>query len=341
MFVETYTSPAALCAAVETTRPPIPEWSSGHIPLKPYEPTPEVTAICDELRRKHGQRQLIIKAQTKAILQARSIVSVIHRRDGDWDDDAAKKAARKRIDGIFAEARANEDHPEHVPVVAVLSMADAVEPLRKSLESGMVKLAKQLPVYPWVKSVKGFGDTSFATIVGEAGDIGTYRSVSALWKRMGVAVIGGARQGDNNHAHITDDMFPPDVLEAVLSKRMHRDAAEWVVHGYRKSRRAVSWNARKLVIGSMGLWRPDFGSDLSDATYYQRVYAERARYEAARSCYHKHKDGSPKLDANGEIIRIACSDKGKESYSGHAANRAHRYVEKRLLKHLYLEWRRA
>lgn len=311
MFVETYESPAAICAAVAPERPPVPEWSSGHVPLAPYIATPEVTAICDEIRRLHGQRQLIIKAQTKAILQAKSIIRVVHKRDGDWDDEAAKKAAKKRIDAIYDEARADPNHPEHAAVAAVLSMGDAVEPLRKALEKQMVKLAKQLPAYAWVKSVKGFGDMSFATIVGECGDIGTYRTVSCLWKRMGVAVIAGCRQGAPGTGASADD---------------------WIMHGYRKSRRAVSWNARKLVIGSMGLWRPDFDSDLSDATYYQRVYAERARYESERC---PHKDGTP--------IKRVTNAKGvdKESYSGHAANRAHRYVEKRLLKHLYLEWRRA
>lgn len=89
----------------------------------------------------------------------------------------------------------------------------------------------------------------------------------------------------------------------------------------------MSWNARQHVIGGMAKWRPGFGEDVhanEDLTEYQRLYAERARLEAVKL-------GLP----------ITESDKGKESYKLHVSNRAHRYVEKRLIRNLYLAWRRA
>lgn len=177
---------------------------------------------------------------------------------------------------------------------------------REVYEKAMVKAAKRLPVYAWVKGVKGFGDISFATIVGECGDIGSYKSVSAVWKRLRLAVMSGNRQGAPGEGATKDD---------------------WVAHGYNKQRRSVSYVAREHVIGGMGKWRPVFGEDVwanPDLTYYQKVYADRARYEAA------------KLD-----MPVTEAASGKESYKKHVSNRAHRYVEKRLLRNLYIEWRRA
>jgi hypothetical protein len=53
--------------------------------------------------------------------------------------------------------------------------------------------------------------------VGECGDIGSYKSASAVWKRMGLAVIGGERQ-----------------------RRIA--GADALLHGYSPQRRAVAWN---------------------------------------------------------------------------------------------------
>ena len=147
-------------------------------------------------------------------------------------------------------------------------------------ENGMVKAAKKLPAYSWAKSVKGLGDTSFATLVGECGDIGSYKSVSAVWKRLGLAVMDGKRQGSPG-----DGATPGD----------------WIRHGYSRRRRSVSWNARKGLILNMGLYRPAFGEDVRanpDLTEYQVVFVERARYEAERL---PRKDGTT----------ILKSDKGK------------------------------
>ncbi|WP_024898845.1 hypothetical protein [Brucella rhizosphaerae] len=324
MNMHTDLNPAAIAAA-SIGHNSLAEWSSGHMTLAPYESTPETEAIIDEVVALHRQRQFIIKNKTKLILAAKAAARSMICTDADFVEDTStdkvtafgskrvklSSAAEKRVDAAFAAAIAEIQSGEIVsrlaatirhfpPAIAAFEAQDA------EIKKAMEKLVRKLPIYNWVKSVKGFGDISFATIVGECGDIGTYKSVSAVWKRLGLAVIDGNRQGTPGKSATADD---------------------WIAHGYNRQRRSVSWNARQHVIGGMGKWRPSFGEDVRcnrELTYYQQVYAERARYES-------EKLGLP----------VTESDKGKESYKMHAAMRAHRYTEKRLIKHLYLEWRRA
>lgn len=277
-------------------------WASGHIPLAPYDPAPNAETVA-EIVQLHRLRQDMIRAQTKLSLQGQAALRFMFQRDEDFASDEAKEKARKRNESLYRQVAADPTHELYGFVAPYLLAAEPLEAQRAVYEKALVKAAKRLPVYEWVKGVKGFGDISFATIVGECGDIGTYKSVSAVWKRLGLAVINGKRQGAPGEGATKED---------------------WIEHGYNKQRRSVSYVAREHVIGGMGKWRPAMGSSLEDATYYQRVYAERARYEA-------EKLGLP----------VTESDKGKESYKKHVAMRAHRYVEKRLLKHLYIEWRRA
>lgn len=287
--------------------------------LPRYEPTPAITAAIDTIVTLHRERQATIKAKTKIILQAKALLRSRICTEADFEDDDTKadltvfgtqrrkltKAAVKRVDEAMKVAQ-KEPASEHGLMIApYLGGIELFEARQKLLERQMVKVAKQLPAFEFAKSVKGFGDVSFATIVGECGDIGTYKSIAAVWKRLGLAVINGNRQGAPGAGASSED---------------------WERHAYNKQRRSVAWNARQNVIDGMGKWRPEFGEDVRanpELTEYQCVYAERARHEA-------EKLGLP----------VTMSDKGKESYKKHVANRAHRYVEKRLIKHLYLAWRR-
>lgn len=322
MYLNTDTiSPAAICAAIQTpdgaipTPQPtfgsprqVPHWSSGHVPLAPYQPTEEVSAICDEIRNLHKLRQGMIRAQTKLALQAQAVLRLAFASDDDFATEEGKAKARKRTESLYRTVKDDESHPLYGSVYPYLMSMQPLEAQRLAYEKALVKAAKRLPVYAWVKNVKGLGDISFATIVGECGDIGSYKSVSAVWKRMGVAVNNktGRRQGNPGAG---------------------ASAQDWVDEGYNKQRRSVGYVAREHVIGGMGKWRPMIGEDV-DAnealTPYQCAYAKRARVEA-------EKLGLPVTEAA----------TGKESYKKHVSNRAHRYVEKMMLKHLYIEWRRA
>ncbi|TIL94649.1 MAG: hypothetical protein E5Y73_11100 [Mesorhizobium sp.] len=282
-----------------------PEWSSGHVMLAPYVAAPETTDIVDEIINKHRLRSGMIKAQIKLTLQAMATVRFATHQDGDYDTDEAKAKARKRADDLYREVVSDPSNPLFANIAPYHLAMQPLDAQRAVYEKEMAKLVKRLPIYEWAKSVKGLGDVGLATIVGECGDVGTYRSVSAVWKRMGLAVFDGNRQGNPGKSATAED---------------------WTAHGYVKTRRSVMWNVGNSLILSMGKFRPLFGEDLeaSEYTYYQKVFAARCRHEMAK--FEKP---------------VTESKTGKESYSLHAANRAKRYTEKRMLRNLWIEWRRA
>lgn len=293
-----------------------------YVPLPDYVPHPNVTALVAEIQNMHKLRQGMIRAKNRILLQGMACVRVAIHRPEDYENEATKKALRDRADDIYHEAAADKGHQFHSRIEPYLMAAAPLDEAADDYKKRLEKLGAQLPVASWVKSVKGLGMASFATIVGEAGDIGTYRGPACLWKRMGVAVIGGKAQGKPGAG---------------------ADAETWIAHGYRAPRRSVSWNARQHLIMAQGRWRPMFGEDV-DAnpvlTPYQRMFAKRVRYETFK-CPHKRKDGTIILAEDGQPLRIKLAATGKESYSAHAIARAMRYVEKAMLKHLYLNWRRA
>lgn len=62
-------------------------------------------------------------------------------------------------------------------------------------EANLKKLARQLPVWPYVKETRGLGNLGFAQIVAECGNLSNYPTKGHLWKRMGLALLpDGTRQ---------------------------------------------------------------------------------------------------------------------------------------------------
>jgi hypothetical protein len=211
---------------------------------------------------------------------------------------------------LFDDAEAGKD-VDSATLAALAPFLMSIEHFRKArlgVEKELASRAKKIPAYDWILSVRGIAAGGYASLIGEAGDIGSYKSVSALWKRMGLAVFEGVRQ-----------------------KRM-TNAEDALLHGYNPSRRSVMWNIGNGIIGSMGRGkRPAPGADLDqyDWTPYERLFVERCRYECAN---------------NPEKMPLATSVKDgelRESYPKHAQARAKRYVEKRFLRDLYAKWNTA
>lgn len=284
------------------------------------EPYQRVIAQVIEL---HKIRNGLVRAQTRLSNQARASLRRLVPDQESWGDEVAMERIRKKVDKMFAEVAADPAHPDYILIDPYLQVSEPLAAHRKMYEKRMEKLVRGLPVYPWVKGVYGLGDTSFATIVGEAGDLGKYRDHSALWKRLGMAVIDGTRQGNPG---------------ANASKEM------WIWHGYSKTRRSTVWNAGKGVIGGMGNGPrlmpgedPDSRDDLSP---YQRLFVKRLREEAPNAPF-KSKNGGIMLDEKGQPVTVKIADNGKESFSKYAAARAKRYVEKKMLRDLYHAWREA
>lgn len=263
--------------------------------------SPEIMSIWADWRT----RQRWHKAEKSLTLQSKAYCR-------GWVEDGDKDKAGK----LYAAYEAGE--PVDTALAALLSPYTAAirmfEEQRSGIEKSLRKTARKLPIYPWIKDVYGASDMTLAAIVGEAGNIGAYKSVAAVWKRLGLAVFEGNRQGNTAGA---DDK-----------------AKEFVKHGYSPARRSVVWNIGNGLIGGMGRGpRLSPGEDPNareDLSPYQRLFVERCRYEAERDHAHRRPDTIKK--DTGEV---------RESFSKHAASRAKRYVEKRFIRDLYATWRAA
>jgi hypothetical protein len=220
----------------------------------------------------------------------------------------ADKPGLAKAKALLEQIEAGTDTSEaSIAVLPILMARQQIEPHRLSVEKVLENLAKDLPVADVVEETKGLGYLGLAGIVGEAGAVGEYRTVQGLWKRFGLAVIDGKKQGKRT------------------------DAIEALEHGYSPPRRSVMWNVGCGLIGGMGNGvRPVIGEsmeDRPDLSQWQKLFVQRLRFEAERDPSHRKDDVERKGDTY-------------ESYSKHAANRARRYVEKQFLRHLWCLWKR-
>src|SRR5262245_24927527 len=111
-------------------------------------------------------------------------------------------------------------------------------------------LARGLPAYAWVATVKGAGAFGLAQIVGLAGDLSSYPEPCHLWSRLGLAPYEG-------HAMSTwmRDSWRPRALSA----------EEWIEHPFAPERYAIvlqiaSWLRNAQWVGAAktesGVGRP-------------------------------------------------------------------------------------
>lgn len=164
---------------------------------------------------------------------------------------------------LYAKAMKDVAHPLRVWIQPYL---DAMAPVESAIDrqaKEIEKLAKLLPVVDWVASVSGLSNRFTGLIVGECGaPPGEFKSVSALWKRMGLAVIDGGRQ-----------------------RKVAGDAA--IEHGYVARRRALMWNIGESIIKQQVRSEKDDQAKKIEGTdyaigYYGQVYLDRKAYERER-----------------------------------------------------------
>ena len=177
--------------------------------LDPHHGTQFVDPTIAQIRETWKQRQDMVRAMTKLTMQAKAIL----RRFTDGDKTEAAK--------LYSAITKGKPHPLAEIALSnigpLLMSRDPLEEYRKITEKRLVNLAKTLPIVHMVDQIKGLGLPGLAAIVGEAGDLSKYKSVSAVWKRCGLAVIDGQIQ------------------------RRVKDAKEAAIHGYSPSRRSVLW----------------------------------------------------------------------------------------------------
>jgi len=207
-----------------------------------------------------------------------------------WDIDETERAkVSKRAAGIVDRALAGKEQLPNDADIASVMVAELklleltlgpVEDRRNVIEKEMVRLAKQLPVYPWAKAVAGLGEIGLAVTVGEAGDISKYPNIRHLWKRLGLAPYEG-RAMSNWHGN-------------------ELNADEWTAAGYSSKRRAeifacVGESLGKHQLGSAA----KAGTDFSVAKGpYGEIYVARRNH-----CLTTHPDWS-RGHLHGDAMRV-------------------------------------
>lgn len=194
------------------------------------------------------------------------------------------------------------EYSEHESVImAHLIGCDPFNILERENTKRMEALGVTLPVWErWAKGVQGFGVISLTQLVAEIGNPDDYATVGRMWKRMSVAYI------DKDGCR-----------QGGLPKSATKE--QWIRHGYKKPRRAIL-----AVIGD-NLLRGN------GAGYYRLVYDDRKQYEITKAM----DQGLLVAPAN----RIPKAKQGQYRSKMHIHKLAKRYMEKRLLKHLWQAWR--
>ena len=204
-------------------------------------------ALVVEIREQWKQRVHLHRAEKSLTLRIKAMCRRLASVNGKDDKKGLAEADR-----IYKAMLGDSDHPlASAALMANGPLIEAravIEKNRKPVEKRLEALAKDLPVAYMVEEIRGLGYGSLAAIIGEAGDLSVYSNPGKLWKRMGLALVNGRRQGDPGNGASADD---------------------WIAHGYSPDRRSVMF-----VIGDV-LIKANKGE-------YRKLYNERKAYEIAR-----------------------------------------------------------
>lgn len=230
-------------------------------------------ALCDEIRLLHRRAKFCVKQRIAIGNRLAAFVRTEFLGFSTFDDEDARgkavAASQKLLAAIRKDKPTGLSDEDELALRSLVKSSDAAaepfEDLEKLCTKRMVKLARQLPAYHFVQETLGFGEVSFARIVGETGSLANYANPGKVWKRMGLAVIGGERQ------------------------RKHSDPELALAHGYNPSRRSVSWVAFEPVLKAQG------------ASNQHREY--RTLYDEAKARYLER--GWTKLHAHRAAARYA------------------------------------
>lgn len=197
-----------------------------------------IAVIIKRLSLLQRQRMFSIVQQSRSDRAVESYIARLLGYEVALDEDERKEQSPERK-ALFAKAQKIRlaietgkalaaDVAEVITEGTVSLVANAAfarktwDSFRADSEKAMCELVVHLPVYEFAKTVKGFGDLGLAVIIAEAGNnlvrnATGFPTVAKLWKRLGLAVIGGERQ----------------------QRKTDKELA--LLHGYSPKRRAQSW----------------------------------------------------------------------------------------------------
>ncbi len=278
------------------------------VPIRPQH-APEPGSPIGLLMELQSLRRHCIRSQSRC---DRSIEALIARTQGyhtalpEVERDKLFKFARAIRLKVEADAKAGTPGSDpRIPqsVVALIETSYVAraqwDRQRLAIEAEMSMLAREMPVWPWVKRVRGLAELGLAVIVAEAGDIGTYSGPGKLWKRLGLACLDGIRQGS-------------------VPKELTGDARkeEWKRRGYNPARRAEVWAFLDDVL-FRAQWRGDRDEDGKDPRKsgkpvavpahavgeFGEVYGERKAWNIARGLAPKHADADARRFMAKRVVR--------------------------------------
>jgi hypothetical protein len=233
----------------------------------------DLPSAVNEVRDLHRMIRFSIKQQSRLDRALGSLIAVrefgyvpVKRERGEGADASGKAvftAVAKRIKAAIVDA----SDPLHAIVLASEEARKPFDVVRRKAELDMKKHVRAMPVWDgWAKGVCGLGELSVGHILGETGDLSLYPTVSKVWKRLGLAVIAGHRQGNPGRGASTDD---------------------WIEEGYNPSRRSevfvmadTLFKAQTVALRSKG----------EQAAKYRVIYDARKAYEVPRVETLRHAD---------------------------------------------------
>lgn len=231
--------------------------------------------------------------------EAQNLMAVGEREHREMTVAAAKGREPRRVEGAD-DSHYRELRDVILPAIAARSPMDGI---KKAATKEMEKLAATLPVFPWCQAVRGFGAVGLAVIVAEA---------------------AGPDAHNLSDYPTVSKLYKRMCLAVFDGKRQGglskaAPKAEWIRHGYSRERRSRMWNVGHALVRQNGDGR------------YRHIYLARKEYERERA------------EAAGlKVVPAPKIPKGRESEFmsvGHIDKRAQRYMEKRLLKDLWIAWR--
>jgi hypothetical protein len=206
------------------------------------------------------QRMDLLRARQRIELQAQAICRRVLSSDDDNQDREKQKAKAAKL---WASVKSDPAHPLRTWLTPYLMGIAPFDVAKADAERDLCKLVRKIPIHAWAKTILGLGEVSLAGIIGEAGGKdgigpGDYKSVSALWKRMGLAVISGGRQRRVTGADALD-------------------------HGYCAERRSHMWNIGACIIkAQIRSEKDDDGKKIAGSEYSRGelggVYLARKAY---------------------------------------------------------------
>ena len=181
------------------------------------EPQFPCALLIAELREVHRMRQDLVRSETALTNRIKAIGRRMNGGQKQVESQLGDAPAGNNGGQVHGET---QHYPALIADFAALPLIEAraiVHKARLKPELRMKHIVRQLPIYPWMKGIKNFGEIGLAQLIGEAGDLTRFATVSKLWKWMGVAVMpDGKRQRKVAGAAALEHKYNPQ-RRAILS----------------------------------------------------------------------------------------------------------------------------